>query len=102
MSTVGVSWLAYCMPSISCLPPAPESPVAGSKTPIFTTLSPDAPDAAAEAAAPPAAEPLLPQAARDAVIARVSAKAKTFFILSSSCQCTEHTGTGSASISETW
>ena len=41
MNTVGVSLFPYCMPSISCLPPAPESPVDGSNTPMRTTLSPE-------------------------------------------------------------
>ena len=37
---MGVSVLAYCMPSISFLPPEAESPVEGSKTPMRITLSP--------------------------------------------------------------
>ena len=39
-STVGVSELAYCMPSTSFLPPEAESPDRGSNTPILMTLSP--------------------------------------------------------------
>ena len=83
MSTVGVSLLAYCMPSISCLPPAPESPVEGSNTPMRTTLSPLAVSLVSEEASSPEPESpeVPPQAARLSTMAKVSSSAKSFFIL---------------------
>ena len=79
--------MAYCIPSISFLPPEAESPVEGSKTPILTTLSPEAavlpaeevdvPDAVDEDPQPPSAETQMAAAA-------ASATNRLLFISSSS------------------
>ena len=71
--------MAYCIPSISCLPPAPESPVAGSNTPMRTTFSP----LLSPAAEPSSLLPLSPpQAARLRAMASVRISARNFFISS--------------------
>ena len=58
------------MPSISFLPPAPESPLAGSNTPILTTFS------------PLSAVPLSPPQAHSAnTMTRASSRAIAFFIV---------------------
>ena len=75
MSTVGVSLLAYCIPSISCLPPGPESPVAGSNTPMRTTFPPLLPES------PVDVSPLPPQAARLRAMTIARASARTLFML---------------------
>ena len=80
MSTVGVMWLAYCIPSISCLPPAPESPVAGSNTPIFTTFSPEAASELLWLSLLASLELSAPQAARLMDIASASMMETNFFI----------------------
>ena len=79
MSTVGVSELANCMPSISFLPPEAESPEAGSNTPILTVFSPEPVSPAASLVSP---ELLEPQAARDSVMAMARTNARIFFIAS--------------------
>ena len=79
MSTVGVMWFAYCIPSISCLPPAPESPVAGSNTPIRTTLSPEAASPLWLLSLSELLE-LPPQAVMPKAMDRASSIAKNFFI----------------------
>ena len=58
------------MPSISFLPPAPESPLAGSNTPIFTTFSP----LSAVLLSPP-------QAHSANTMTRASSRAIAFFIV---------------------
>ena len=80
MSTVGVMWLAYCIPNISCLPPAPESPVAGSNTPIFTTFSPEAASELLWLSLLASLELSAPQAARLMDIASASMMETNFFI----------------------
>ena len=59
------------MPSISFLPPAPESPLAGSNTPILTTFSP----LSAVLLSPP------PQAHSANTMTRASSRAIAFFIV---------------------
>ena len=59
------------MPSISFLPPAPESPLAGSNTPILTTFSP--------LSAVPLSPP--PQAHSANTMTRASSRAIAFFIV---------------------
>ena len=73
-------WLAYCIPNISCLPPAPESPVAGSNTPIFTTFSPEAASELLWLSLLASLELSAPQAARLMDIASASMMETSFFI----------------------
>ena len=72
--------MAYCMPRISCLPPAPLSPDWGSNTPILTTLPPSEPPLVLPSELLPLPE-LPPQAAKLRTMATASSRAKRFFIL---------------------
>ena len=80
MVTSGVMELAYCMPRYSCLPPAPLSPVRGSKTPM-TTVSPSAVAVVPLVSPVPLSAAGVPQAHRPAAIQPASRSARIFFFI---------------------